>query len=210
MKFSMTSAPVAHVLTFLIGCAFIFVVAACSFQGIKDIKLVSVEVVSIKHKPSSIGYDEIQWDGHGDIPRQKLKIRFSTKTDISVLAATQGYHTGIEAFFCELQNEVQTGLRGHYIYLGDEIVSTRGPKLQENMKRPAIYHAYLSLHRREETNPSIASPAYDLRTDPDDICFRVRGGNMIGMTFHSNTVVIPKEAVVEALAKTVMAPKGTE
>ena len=193
------------VLARMFGCSLVLLTAtACSFQRISDVEFASVETVFVK---GMFPPEEFEWDGYGEAPIQLLKVLFSTKTDISSLAATQEYHITGNASFCGLRNGNQVRLGPTAIYLNEERVSQRGPRLQENMKISTVYHTYLPLHRKEETSPSIASPAFDLKTDPDDICFRVHGGNMLGMTFHSNTVVIPKEAVTEALEKLVKRPE---
>jgi hypothetical protein len=42
---------------------------------------------------------------------------------------------------------------------------------------------------------------YDLHYQPEDICFYLRGGNMIGQTIHSNTAILPKELLRDALSR---------
>jgi hypothetical protein len=40
--------------------------------------------------------------------------------------------------------------------------------------------------------------AFDLERQPEDLCFAVYGGDMLGATYQSNTVVVPKAAIAEA------------
>lgn len=40
---------------------------------------------------------------------------------------------------------------------------------------------------------------YNLQRDPQDVCVRLRGGNMLGDSFTSNTIVIPKAVIAEAM-----------
>ena len=58
------------------------------------------------------------------------------------------------------------------------------------------YYAYLEVFY-DFTGVS-SYEQFDLRTEPEDVCFRVRGG-WIGNAHKSNVVVIPKEDIVEAL-----------
>lgn|GEM_PF-2229863 len=59
----------------------------------------------------------------------------------------------------------------------------------------------LSVTGREGVSGSSASPdgwfvAHDLRRDPVDVCFALRGGAMWGLGyFHSNTIVIPATVI---------------
>jgi hypothetical protein len=81
------------------------------------------------------------------------------------------------------------------------------PELLKNyglsMKR--TFYVYLSVSHYEYPNISHISgesPAllYNLEEQPENVCLRVRGGTMLGQSFISNIVFIPKEAIANALA----------
>lgn len=56
----------------------------------------------------------------------------------------------------------------------------------------------MARERRAQANPP--EEAYDLRRAPEDVCFRIRGGNThVGRGYRSNVVRVPKEAIAVAL-----------
>lgn len=137
-----------------------------------------------------------------------IKIRFSTDTNIGAMAIKGELNIYTEKTFCPIDSgNVLAGWSK--VYYEDIVVPDSQERSPDVERRCAalmeelpegtryIYHTFLSISSRATQNQS----AYDLQSKVQDICLRVRGGNMIGGHFKSNIIVIPKGVVEKLLRK---------
>jgi len=65
------------------------------------------------------------------------------------------------------------------------------------------YHFFFNVARRENLKSKPPQRGYDLRRNPEDICFYLTGGNQgwFGFKFKSRVATIPKSEIAEAFRK---------
>jgi hypothetical protein len=69
---------------------------------------------------------------------------------------------------------------------------------QNTASNPTTYSIYIAIKSIPLAGQSVFD--YDLQRDPENICIQLRGGNMLGVKFMSNVIMVPKGAIAEALA----------
>lgn len=127
----------------------------------------------------------------------QLKIEFTTGADISRLMGEDHYVLASEGHFCNRPRDY-VNLMGRTIYFRGQQVSGNVPITNPATGSKFLYSTYLNLHR--DAVPSIPQQtAFDLRDEPEDVCFYVSGGNGTHFGLKSNVVMIPKNAIAAAL-----------
>lgn len=173
--------------------------SGCGLGAPKDLALSSVHVVdyrtekefSPKNRPNAIRPS-----------RSLFKVEFKSSTNLSQYALENGYIIRTEAYLCDANGlatpDIGISLVSIY-WRGVELnYSTTNP-IDHTGNTPYIYYGYvpvdgiLTKDGRERTKQF-----YDLRKDPSNVCFFVRGGKYFG-TFESNVFIIPQEMLVDAL-----------
>jgi hypothetical protein len=141
----------------------------------------------------------------GDKPhRPLLKIEFTSATDLSKFVIENSYNLGNAAFFCDREKGSP--------YMSYPAIFWRGVRLGEHeanpierrsepANAPIIYYFFLHIALPKIVPSNPPQNGFDLRQKPEDVCFYVRGGNESGSGYRSNTVAIPKDVIVAALAK---------
>lgn len=127
-----------------------------------------------------------------------LDVRFSAERDLSNYADEYGYNIFADASVCrDGQIDVSKLLRSDvWVYDGLGMIEARREIDPTNSVLP-IYHLYIDTG----SVPLASGPVfeYNFRRDPEDVCVKLRGGNMLGDSFTSNTFMIPKAAIAEAM-----------
>jgi hypothetical protein len=188
----------------LVVCCFGF--SGClSVQGPTDLKFVSVKIADLREET-----DVIFGDPRPSSP--ELRIDFSSKTDFVKFAHKYEFNIGGIGCLCNSPKDADEELMGPYLFWNDFVVDPyvwdspqyRRVLVQGEAHQLIIYHVYFALIQSGRPSLYGEKPIfpYDLQHNPSDICFFIRGGNMLGTTFRSNTVVVPKADIVAALQKT--------
>jgi hypothetical protein len=185
----------------LVACIAMLLICctSCSFVSIPpvdDLKLVAVDVVRARDMPD---HDWLASSRPADL--LVFRIRFSTAHDFDRLAKRYGYGAKSTISICK-GNSVDPAKEIGYLQVDDEFGSispywqSKVPYRDKTAAGEVIYHVYFNVSF-EGGNGAFA---YDLSHVPEDICVRIEGGNgFIG--FISNTLVIPRRVIVNALRR---------
>jgi hypothetical protein len=179
--------------------------------AIRDIELVSLEAADYHTQAeiptlSASGFTQFTDDeslrfGPGnpyeDRPhRLILKVQFMTNVDLPKFVGKNGYSLGARAFFCDRP--------GDPAFLSYISVYRRGIDVASRRIDPIVGGAPQALSTyyffMNTVAPSTvrARVSYDLRQDPQDVCFYLSGGNP-PTGFRSNVATISKDAIALAL-----------
>jgi hypothetical protein len=169
-----------------------------------DLKLVSVDAVGIRDVP-----DRSMNIGSQQLWRPMLKINFTTATNLPVFTRAQDRAIDVLAWPCRGQ-DVQRFKASYVVdpHVYDQFGEVAHDPTPQAARKAAggtngTYHFYIAVATGERTGSGIFTP-YDLRKQPEDMCFSVYGAssNTMGdwmFTFNSNDTVIPKEAIQTAI-----------
>jgi hypothetical protein len=147
--------------------------------------------------------DRMEMPGPGAL----LKIEFTSRMDLSKFAMEHSYNLGAIAFFCGRPND--------FVVLSFPDVYWRRVRLGQGEADPIergqddkiellTYYLFINVAREAIVPSKPREKSFDLRREPEDVCFHLRGGNESGRGYKSNTVVIPKDAIESALAEAPM------
>ena len=174
---------------------FCLALTGCGYIG--DLALRSVEAVD--------HYDRMEiLKPSNDVVAHEtvLRVEFTSRTDLAKYTDRGDYNLGAWADFCKPVD------RPHQIFMSFLNVYWRGLEIHgnghpvgvngEGTGEPIIYYTFLSVARNSVTPSNPPEIAFDLRKQPEDVCFRLRGGNEAG-GFSSNSVTIPKAVIEKAL-----------
>jgi hypothetical protein len=148
------------------------------------------------------------------INEKLLRIDFTTKFDLFYAASGRHYNIWNRMDFCHPETNVyNSGVSWHpgVYWNGIDVTDT-----DAYLKQPEVlkaygsttmrtFYAYLSAsHYRFPNTPHFFGEPppllYNLDDRPEDVCLRVSGGKMLGSSFQSNIVFIPRAAIANALA----------
>ena len=104
--------------------------------------------------------------------RLMLKVEFATTTNLSKLANENSYNISIRSYFCN-NREKYFGVSFPKIFWRGELIN-RGegdPISKSNAAEgsPIAYYVFFSVDRPDHSDAHPASPAYDLRKQPQDV-----------------------------------------
>ena len=155
---------------------------------------------------------EVDWRDQAEMPGAKglkggekgfkplIKVEFTSGTNLLNFARTNSYTVLGEAFFCARPDD--------YVRLSFVDVYSRGARVDglergeteaDAAQGGATYYIFLNVAGLARPSDIPPQKAFDLRQHAEDVCFYVRGGNVTGSGYKSNTVVVPKEAIAAAL-----------
>jgi len=168
-----------------------------------DVTFVTAESVDYYDRPELPALGDFRIPEKDTLPKQHkllLRVQFSTSVDLVQFARSGGYNLSRYAFFCGHPHE-EGGMGNPDIFWqgislsGLDRFSLRESGMKEGTA--ITYYVFIEAARGEiKSIPPL--PPYDLRREPRDLCFQLRGGNQMG-GYRSNTVVIPQAAISEAL-----------
>ncbi len=126
-----------------------------------------------------------------------LKIEFSSKENLHEFIKDKNYTLSMVPYFCRQPDSI-VDLGWPYVYWRGLNISAFPLKydIQQKNSGSLTYYAFLNVMHIPSEISSYES--FDLRANPKDICFQLKGGSM-GIGFESNTVVIPKIEIFKAL-----------
>jgi len=177
---------------------------SCSFSAaseIGDLRLIRVEAVSQSEIPDRDKY----WPA-GSITAPLFRVTFSTSVDLEKMAGDEHYNIDNITSMCrDTAIDKDRILRGFPSVLdaSGRIDSFRqiGRSVGRNAVRQFEYHIYFDIKQ----SGIHGFYQYDLVHAPANICMTVNGAReqafVISRRFASNTLVIPKQTIVQALAK---------
>jgi hypothetical protein len=129
-----------------------------------------------------------------------LKVEFTSRTDFEEIPYRD--NLAAEAFFCHRPDaHVLLGLWDVYSH-GHEVPSgsVAGPLgAAAKVDKPITYYVFLRVARDERLPGKPQMESFDLRLDPEDVCFTLAGGRYRAFGYTSNIVVVPKDAISAAL-----------
>ncbi|WP_145143933.1 hypothetical protein [Roseomonas gilardii] len=174
---------------------------------IHDLRFESVEVTDLLDHPES-------WSAPDRPPSQPiptLLVRFSTAHDLARVFANGGHSVGADISLC-----TDARFDGDRLLTGSPSVRTAAGSVMTAGLDPAplprradgriVYSFFPDIVSQAEKRTINRKPdpryvSRDLRRDPADLCFRLRGGTMAFTSYTSNTAIIPAEALRAAFAR---------
>jgi len=124
-----------------------------------------------------------------------LRVEFTSNGNLYQFAKENSYPVAIWPYFCKRPEEL-IPRNGRVYWNGLDVGAPLNYEMWKNGDEPFVYYTFLDVAFSAKQPSSHES--FDLRTDPEDICFRV-GGGFAGRGFKSNAVVIPKAEIIKAL-----------
>lgn len=128
---------------------------------------------------------------------QKLlfRLEFSSKENLHQFARDHSYPVGVRPYFCARPDDL-INWRSKPFWNG---LAVGMPWNYEMQKKDGVFVYYFFLDVSYTVkSPTSSYESFDLRTHPEDICFRVSGG-FAGRGYKSNNVVVPKFEIIKAL-----------
>ncbi len=130
-------------------------------------------------------------------------VTFTSSKDLAEIARQSGYNLGVEAAYCDADNRLRPGQLDiyPYVYNRNGEVNFNGnakPDLIGSLYRYEFFLYLKSAARIENSDPGIL---FDPKDRSASMCFRVRGGNMLGSVSKSNIVAIPGAVIANLVSK---------
>ena len=166
-----------------------------------DLRFLATKAVLLEEQPE-IGAPS------GRPSRMMIRVDFTTSENLQKIAKEFEYNIGNDTSFCtngQYDDAMSFGwLHDVYDKFGQIEAYRERASSSDAGTAPAItYHLYFEVMSDgkhyvllEKNKKPIA---YDLRKQPADVCFWIRGGNMVGDHFRSNTVVVPAAELSKAI-----------
>jgi hypothetical protein len=128
-----------------------------------------------------------------------LKIEFSSKENLYEFVNKKSYTLVFMPYFCNRPQEI-VNLGWPNVYWNGLNISAFPLKydVQQKNDEPFIYYAFLNVVY--DFTGQTSYKRFDLRSNPEDVCFQIKGGG-VGQGFKSNVVDISKNEIVKALEK---------
>lgn len=126
-----------------------------------------------------------------------LKLEFTSKENLHEFARKDGYSVAIWPYFCNRSGELMPR-HGRVYWNGLDVGAPLNYEMWKDGDGLFVYYTFLDVAFVAKQPSSYES--FDLRADPEDICFRV-GGGFAGRGFKSNVVMIPRTDIIESLKK---------
>jgi hypothetical protein len=188
------SAPrTATVLVLFFGAGFLANCSVCPLPCPRDLKFVSVDAVELRNASEIPKYGDKETKSE-----PLLRVRFSSEADFARVCRNE-LSLYNEKWLCDGgPNNLREEVRFYSEVCWSDHCSPEiscGPKFRSPATQ--LYEIYLQVRQEQE----YSFQAYDLRNNPQDVCFRLSGGDEIGRHFQSNFVIIPKQEITRALAE---------
>jgi hypothetical protein len=160
-----------------------------------ELQLVSVDVLRERQLPQS----DKDWPS-GTFSSPLIRVTFASRSDLADLATRWHYTVSNTTTTCPESGAGHSREIEGFPYVFDQYRwineyerprSSRGTSTADSI----LYHIYF-----EPAQIGIFPYSYDLISDPRDICFFVHGASWYAR-ITSNTVVIPKRVLVDALSR---------
>jgi hypothetical protein len=164
--------------------------------GPSDIQVTDVKVIDVSSAPSIDKLEPIR-----DEQTLYFVVYFKSATDIRSFARRHEFTVNNEVSACSggaVDKTKRLGLNmGVYDAFGEINIYTGVHTSSLREGEVFSYHLYFPV----KVTKVIDYTSYDLVENTTDVCVLLDGGNMIGMGHRSNTIVIPRSVLSEALQK---------
>ncbi|MGJ4952435.1 hypothetical protein [Bradyrhizobium sp. HKCCYLS20291] len=172
--------------------------------GLGEVKVVMIEVVD--------DYDQADVSPMGHQPRPMIKVTLSSDEDLRDYTR-RGFHVGVNVGVClegSFTVDETKNLSGVYVYDASGNINDHRELLPSGASE-YIYHFYFNVAFKKLFEPApgqLPSFSWDMRTQPEDVCFKIRGGTMLGTGFAKDPVVIPATEITDAIARGERSKRG--
>jgi hypothetical protein len=180
-----------HALT-LLPC---LMLNGCVFLTFHDLHIVEAKAVGI------VGHQRMDGDWLvPDFPATMVAVEFSTDRNLSAYSRASEYSTYLLVSPCN-----KGAFDPARQLAADPFPFTKNGELGLRPEGPGDGR-HFRLYFDTAWNPPVrpreqATYRYDLVAQPEDICFQLGGGNMLGGGFRSNVVVLSKAVLADLFAK---------
>lgn len=169
----------------LVALAVTCAVAGCKVARVDDVHLIGIDLVKPQEERALA--DVEKWSSQGPL----LKLMFAIKSDVRGLARQYDLNVRVEAYQCDNRGHLLAWLP-HVFDQQGAISAYVSQSSRTSSSEVWIYVAEKAGQRKDiETGEAI--PAYDLASQPVDICVQLHGFNMARQGFSSNVIVIPAD-----------------
>jgi hypothetical protein len=127
--------------------------------------------------------------------RQLLRVEFRSTKDLWGIARRKAV-VFLHSSFCNRKDSGQLGDPTVYSH-GQAVHWTNVPN-EASTESEDIYHFYLNVSRKESPKDIPPRAGFDLRANPEDICFYVTGSGIFG--YKSALALVPKDAISAAFS----------
>lgn len=200
-------------LTFLLAALLLENSVGCTLLAphIHDLALVSIEIV-----PPRV----VRATGKPRDHVPQLKVTVSTNADLIDIADPKHFaRLSVYAVVSTCRNDAvddksmlysapgvfwQGGdVDNNRAYFEEDDSSHASPEIRHifMQDRPRKYWFFVSIRYTRDWSGDMVGTSYNLEQRPEDICLAVAGGDMAGVYYRTNSVVIPKAAIVEAFQR---------
>ncbi|CCD94453.1 conserved exported hypothetical protein [Bradyrhizobium sp. ORS 375] len=165
--------------------------------GLDDVKVKAIEFVD--------DVDKADIGPMGHRPRPMIKVTLSSDEDLRDYTR-RGFHVGVNVGVClegSFTVDETKNLLGAYVYDASGKINGRQEQLPWGASE-YTYHFYFNVAFKKLFQPTPGQPpsfSWNLRTKPEDVCFVIRGGTMLGTGFGTNPMMIPATDIAEAIAR---------
>lgn len=187
----------SRILKFCSVVTLLALLEACAVVGsgdLHDLKLVSIERTNLKDHP------EIEWLGEEPRPSKPLvAVNFSTGTNLDQLVRDYEYNIFGLASACNNGRFDKTETLQIERYIYDYFGRVTSKKVRESSSSYVSFTYTFYINARSVSlagDPNAFQ--YDLMNGHQDICVEIHGGNMLGRSFESNTLVIRRDELAKA------------
>ena len=208
MRFALRQCISLFIIT-LIVCSSLSACVLFSPSGPQDLALYSLEVVDMQDAPGRQRHTPF------NAPHIKtLKAGLSSRVDLVKLVRGREFSVYNEIFIgcgkvMELFPADSTAVHEPAVYWSDfdeSRIGIFGDSDEPDLSRlfpsgqPFVYRVSFNIEGQPARhNIEPLRPYYNLGEHPQDVCIRIGGGDVLGRTFVSNTVLIPSSMVESAL-----------
>lgn len=163
-----------------------FVSAGCLSHPISDLRLAGVEITTSVPHDVPAGFSD--WSSRFN---KLLKVQLKTDSDVRELVLDGEYHVVVEGYMCAQQSHELSMMT----YIFDNHGVYGDAELRTGDVTSTTLWFYVAPHSEPRIDPITGSmlASYDLEKKPSDLCFRIRGGNMMAQGFVSNEVKISSD-----------------
>lgn len=131
--------------------------------------------------------------------RLMLRVEFTSATNLFEFARENSYNIGNTVFFCE-QKDASPHMSYPYVFWKGSLVGNLEPNVIRTSEGSLIpYYIFISISKDARPNDIPPQASFDLREDPEDVCFYLSGGDGSGGGYRSNAVKIPKNIIEDTL-----------
>ncbi len=185
-----------NIVRFLLGLICV-AISACGIAGggPLNLQVISVEMASASSHPPELHPMDLR------LTTPSLVVVFSSEQDLVEYAKDHEFNIGNDTSFCrDGAFDTLQPLQGNPYVFDDfgKVDAFQRERSRSSHPAPYFYRVFIRLKSISLAGQKIAP--YDLAANPADICLRIRGGNMSGAKFTSNTIVVSRDAVVRALS----------